>query len=166
MGRQVSPEKTGAKAAPRRRIAPGRGVCPDEAMTSTPRKTLHELEKAPPGERFQHLYRKRQRSRHAKGMNVAFNLGGIVVVGIGIATYPIPVIPSEIVILIGLALISQGSMHGAKFLDGAEVRLRRWFAPAFKLWRRLPKWARRALALAWVVAVSGLSYWACRKISE
>jgi len=135
-------------------------------MTDTPKKALRELEKAAPGERFQGLYRKRQRARHARGMNVAFNLGGLVVVGIGIATYPIPVIPSEIVILIGLALISQGSMRGAKVLDGAEVRLRRWFAPALKLWRRLPKWMRRALAVGWVVAVSALSYWLYRKIAD
>ena len=135
-------------------------------MTSTPKKTLHELERAPPGERFQRLYRKRQRSRHAKGMNVAFNLGGLVVVAIGIATYPIPVIPSEIVILVGLALISQGSIHGAKLLDRTEVRLRRWFAPALKLWRRLPRWARRILAIAWVCVVSGLSYWAYRALAD
>ena len=144
----------------------GEGTCADDAMTSTPTKTLRELEKAPPGERFQRLYRKRQQSRHAKGMNVAFNLGGLVVIGIGIATYPIPVIPSEIVILIGLALISQGSMRGAKLLDGAEVRLRRWFAPALKVWRRLPKWARRTLAIAWAIAVSGLSYWAYRALAD
>jgi len=135
-------------------------------MTSSPKKTLRELEKAPPGERFQRLYRKRQRSRHAKGMNVAFNVGGLAVVALGIATYPIPVIPSEIVILAGLALISQGSMRGAKLLDGAEVRLRRWFAPALRLWRRLPKWARRALAVAWVVAISGLSFWLYRRIAD
>jgi len=135
-------------------------------MTSTPKKTLKELEKAPPGERFQRLYRKRQTSRRAKGLNVAFNLGGLVVVAIGIATYPIPVIPSEIVILIGLALVSQGSMRGARILDGAEVRLRRWFAPALKLWRRLPKWARRALGVVWVLGVSGLSYWIYRKVAD
>jgi|SRR5436190_13749565 len=135
-------------------------------MTSTPEETLHELERAPPGERFQRLYRKRQRSRHAKGMNVAFNLGGLVVVAIGIATYPIPVIPSEIVILVGLALISQGSIQGAKLLDRTEVRLRRWFAPALKRWRRLPRWARRTLAIVWIVSVSGLSYWAYRALSD
>jgi len=135
-------------------------------MTASPKKTLHQLEKAPPGERFQRLYRQRQKSRHAKGMNVAFNVGGLVVIGIGVVTYPIPVIPSEIVILLGLALISQGSRRGARFLDGTEVRLRRWFAPALKLWRRLPKWARRTLAIAWVVAVSGLSYWAYRALAD
>ena len=134
--------------------------------TTSPLKALQELERARPGERFRRLYRKRQRSRHARGMNVAFNLGGLVVVGLGIATYPIPVIPSEIVILIGLALISQGSLRGAQLLDGAEVRLRRWFAPALKLWRRLPKWARRVLVAAWVVMISGLSYWAYRALAD
>ncbi len=135
-------------------------------MTASPKKTLHQLEKAPPGERFQRLYRQRQKSRHAKGMNVAFNVGGLVVIGIGVVTYPIPVIPSEIVILLGLALISQGSERGARLLDGTEVRLRRWFAPAIKLWRRLPKWARRTLAVVWVIAVSGLSYWAYRALAD
>ena len=132
----------------------------------SPKQTLNEIEKAPAGQRFQRLYRKRQQGRHAKSMNVAFNVGGLVVIAFGIATYPIPVIPSEIVILVGLALVSQGSLRGARILDGAEVRLRRWFAPAIKLWRRLPKWARRVLAVAWVVGISGLSYWAYRKIHD
>jgi len=132
----------------------------------TPKQTLHEIEKSPAGQRFQRLYRKRQQGRHAKSMNVAFNVGGLLVIGVGIATYPIPVIPSEIVILLGLALISQGSERGARLLDGTEVRLRRWFAPAIKLWRRLPKWARRTLAVVWVIAVSGLSYWAYRALAD
>jgi hypothetical protein len=133
---------------------------------STPTQALHELQKAAPGTRFQRLYRRRQRSRHARSMNVAFNVGGLLVIAIGIATYPIPVIPSEIVILAGLALISQGSLRGAKILDGAEVRLRRWFAPALKLWRRLPKWLRRVLAVAWMFGVAALSYWAYRSIAD
>jgi len=57
-------------------------------------------------------------------------------------------------------------MRGAKLLDGAEMRLRRWFAPALKRWRRLPKWARRTLAVLWVFAVSGLSYWVYRKVAD
>jgi uncharacterized membrane protein YbaN (DUF454 family) len=139
---------------------------PGGLAVKTTKETLNEIEKASPGQRFQRLYRKRQQGRHAKAMNVAFNVGGLLVIAVGIATYPIPVIPSEIVILVGLALISQGSLRGAKILDGAEVRLRRWFAPAIRLWRRLPKWARRVLAVLWVVAVSGLSYWAYRKIAD
>jgi len=99
-------------------------------------------------------------------MNIAFNLGGLIVIGLGVATYPIPVIPSEIVVLLGLALISQGSLRGARILDGAEVRLRRWFAPVIRLWKRLPKWLRRTLAVVWMFAAAGLSYWAYRAISD
>ena len=135
-------------------------------MESTPEKTIHEFERAPPGERFERLYRKRQRSSHAKGMNIAFNLGGLVVIALGIVTYPVPVIPSEIVILVGLVLISQGSMRGARLLDGTEVRLRRWFAPAITLWQRLPTWLQRTLGVVWALAISGLSYWAYRAIHD
>jgi hypothetical protein len=135
-------------------------------MVSTPKKTLHELEKAAPGTRFQRLYRRRQHASHAGWMNAAFNVGGVLVIAAGFATYPIPVIPSEIVILIGLALVSQGSLRGAKILDGAEVRLRRWFAPAIKVWKRWPKWLRRTLGVAWMVTAAGLSYWAYRAIAD
>ena len=135
-------------------------------MTSEPQKVLKDIENAPAGQRFQRLYEKRQRSRHAKGMNVAFNVGGLVVIAIGVATYPLPIVPSELVILVGLALISQGSLRGAKLLDGAELRLRRWFAPAIALWKRLPKWLRRTLAIAWVLGISALSWWAYRAIAD
>jgi len=131
-----------------------------------PKQALEELEKAEPGTRFQRLYSERQQSPHGGLKNWGFAIGGLLVIGAGVATYPVPVIPSEIVILIGLALVSQGSMRGARILDGAEVRLRRWFAPALKLWRRLPKWARRALGVVWVLGVSGLSYWIYRKVAD
>jgi hypothetical protein len=133
---------------------------------SGPKETLRELEKARPGQRFQRLYRKRQQGRHARWLNVAFNVGGVGAIAAGLLTYPIPVIPSEVVIVLGVALLAQGSMRGAKIMDGAEVRLRRWFAPALKLWRRLPKWARWTLAVAWTVAVAALSYWAYRAIAD
>ena len=135
-------------------------------MVSTPKETLHELESAAPGSRFQRLYRRRQNGRHGRWANVAFNVGGVLTIAAGIATYPVPVIPSEIVILLGIALLAQGSLRGAKILDGAEVRLRRWFAPALAAWRKFPKWLRRALAVAWMVAVAGLSYWAYRAIAD
>ena len=135
-------------------------------IVTTPKQALREIEKAPPGDRFERLYRKRQRGRHARGLNVAFNVGGLLVIAAGIATYPVPVIPSEIVILAGLALISQGSLRGARLLDGADVRLRRWFAPALKLWRRFPKWLRRTLAVAWMVGVAALSYWGYRSLTD
>jgi uncharacterized membrane protein YbaN (DUF454 family) len=133
---------------------------------ASPKQTLKALEKAPPGERFRRIFQERQKSRHGKQMNVAFVIAGLVVIGIGVATYPVPVIPSEIVILIGLGLLSQGSRTGARLLDGAEVRLRRWLAPALKAWRRWPKWAKVCASIAWMALVSGLSYWIYLQISD
>ena len=142
------------------------GAASRRSTVTSPKKTVRELEKAPPGERFERLYRKRQKSRHARSLNLIFNVGGLLVIAAGIATYPIPVIPSEIVILLGLALVSQGSQRGARLLDGAELRLRRWFAPALKVWRRWPKWLRRSLGVAWMIGISALSYWAYRALSD
>jgi hypothetical protein len=136
------------------------------SIVTTPKQTLRQLEKAAPGTRFERLYQRRQQGRHARWMNAAFNVGGLLVIAAGFATYPIPVIPSEIVILIGLGLISQGSLRGAKILDATEVRLRRWFAPAIKVWKRWPKWLRRSLGVAWMVGVAALSYWAYRAIAD
>jgi hypothetical protein len=131
-----------------------------------PKETLRELEHAAPGTRFQRLYRKRQRSRHGGWKNAGFVIGGLLTIGVGVATYPVPVIPSEIVILLGVALLSQGSRRGALILDGAEVRLRRWFAPAIAIWGRLPKWAKVASSVAWMAAVAALSYWGYRAIAD
>jgi hypothetical protein len=131
-----------------------------------PKQALEELEKAEPGTRFQRLYSERQQSPHGGLKNWGFAIGGLLVIGAGVATYPVPVIPSEIVILIGLALLSQGSRRGAIILDGAEVRLRRWFAPALKVWNRWPKWAKVSSGLAWTALISGLSYWAYRKLHD
>ena len=133
---------------------------------ASPEETIHELEKAAPGTRFQRVYRKRQQSRHGGLKNWAFIVGGLLTVAAGVATYPVPVVPSEIVIVIGLALLAQGSRRGAVILDGAEVRLRRWFAPALKLWNRWPRWAKVGAGIAWMVLVSGFSYWVYRMISD
>ena len=129
-------------------------------------QTLHQLEKAKPGTRFQRLHRQRQDSPHGAWKNAGFVVGGLATVAAGVATYPVPVVPSEIVIVVGLALLAQGSERGAKIFDGAEVRLRRWFAPALKVWRRWPKWAKVAAGVGWTVLVSGLSYWAYRALHD
>jgi len=124
----------------------------------TPKETLHELERGSPGKRFQRLYRKRQESRHGGLKNILFIAGGLVVIGVGVVTYPIPVIPSEIAIVIGIALISQGSRYGAIALDKSELWLRKHFSWAFELWGRLSKGAKIAVAIAWTTLLAGLSY--------
>ena len=131
----------------------------------TPKKTLRELEKAPPGKRFQRLYRKRQESPHGGLKRWLFIGIGLLVVAGGVVTYPIPVIPSELLILIGIALLAQGSKHGAIVLDHIEVWLRRHFAWAFVFWGKLSRGAKIAVAGAWMTLLAGLSYWAYKAFS-
>jgi len=121
-------------------------------------ETLRELERGAPGTRFERLYEKRRRSAHGGLKNGAFFVGGLLVIAAGIATYPIPVIPSEVVILVGLALLSQGSARGARILYGAEVRARRWFAPVIRVVARWPRWAKVAAAVAWSCGLAALSW--------
>ena len=123
---------------------------------------LRELEAAPPGRRFERVYEKRQRSRHGGLKNGAFVCGGLALIAAGIGTYPIPVIPSEIVILIGLALLAQGSHRGAVFMDGAEMRFRRWFAPVIRVVRGWPKWAKVLAGVAWSCGAAAISWWLVR----
>jgi len=124
----------------------------------TPGELLQEIEEGAPGKRFQRLYRKRQQSAHGGLKNGAFVIGGLVVIAIGVVTYPIPVIPSEIVILAGIALLAQGWSVGARALDAAELWVRRRFGWLIEKWKRLPKAAKIALWIVWIAAISGLSY--------
>ena len=128
-----------------------------EVVEST-KEAVHEIERAPPGRRFQTLYRKRRQSAHGGMKNGAFVAAGLVVVGAGIATYPIPVVPSEPVILVGLAILAQGSMIGARLFDGAELRIRRHFGWLIERWKALPRPGKIAAGFAWSIVLSGLSY--------
>ena len=127
-------------------------------VVESTKEAVHDLERAPPGRRFQSIYEKRQKSRHGGLKNGAFIAGGLVVVGVGIATYPIPVIPSEVVILVGLATLAQGSRLGARWFDAVEVRFRRRFGWLIERWKALPRAGKIAAGTAWSVLLSGISY--------
>jgi len=125
----------------------------------SPKKVIDEIEKAAPGTRFQRLYRKRQQSRHGGAKNGIFIVGGLLLIGAGIATYAIPVIPSDLVILLGVAVLAQGFHWAARALDRAELAFRRHFGWLIAKWRRLPRWAKWAIYIAWLVTLSGTSWW-------
>ena len=71
---------------------------------------------------------------------------------------PIPVIPSDIVILLGIALFAQGSRRSAIILDAIERWLREHVPAAFRLWRRLSRTGKIAVTVGWMALVSGVSY--------
>src|SRR5947209_14717821 len=109
---------------------------------STPQQIIEKVEHAAPGRRFQRLYDERQRSKNVRVKNWMFVAAGLIVIGAGVATYVIPVIPSEILFLIGIALLSQGSRRGARMLDHAELWARRRFAWLIEKWKPLPRWVK------------------------
>src|SRR6478609_2503108 len=97
------------------------------ASVANPRQTLRALEKAPPGERFQRLYKKRRQAAHGALANAALLTAGVLLVAAGVVTYPVPIVPSDIIILLGIAVFAQGSLRGARALDWIERRFRRRF---------------------------------------
>jgi hypothetical protein len=82
-----------------------------------------------PGRRFQERYRRMQHAKGGLWRRCALVCGGIalVLVGVFFMAVPGPGIP---ILAIGLALVAQESAVMARFLDRAEIRLRRW-------WKRL-----------------------------
>ena len=82
-----------------------------------------------PGRRFQERYRRKRLKRESalKRWGVAAAGVALTLVGIFFLVVPGPGIP---ILVLGLALVAQESASTARFLDRAELRLRRW-------WRRL-----------------------------
>src|SRR6476646_879281 len=121
------------------------------------RAQWREFKKGPPGERFKKLYKRRERAPHARLKKALYFLFGLAAIGVGIVTYPIPVIPSDPIILFGIAAMAPASWHGARALDWLEVKLRVPFRPLVKMWKKLPRWGKIALSILWsgVAAFAG-----------
>jgi hypothetical protein len=85
---------------------------------------------SPPGRRFQERYQRKRLEKGGMWKRCAFVCAGVVLtlVGIFFLAVPGPGIP---ILVIGLGLIAQESALMARFLDRAEVgirrRLKRWF---------------------------------------
>lgn len=81
---------------------------------------------ATPGKRFQERYQRMREENGSVWKRCAFVCGGILlsVLGLFFMAVPGPGIP---ILAVGLALIAQESAVMARFLDRAEVRLRRWW---------------------------------------
>jgi uncharacterized membrane protein YbaN (DUF454 family) len=121
-------------------------------------KPLNELKKGKPGEQFQRLHEQRQDSPHGGAKNAAFIAIGVLIVALGMLTYPIPVIPSDVIVLLGVALFAQGSMAGARTLDWLEVQFRRRFPGVIPWWERLPRGAKLFITVAWPTTVGTIFY--------
>lgn len=123
------------------------------------KQTWRELKRSRPGYRFQELYQRRQRSRRAGAKRVFFIGGGLLVIAAGVASFPVPGVPSELVIVMGLAIFAQGSMLAARVLDWIELRLRGPFLWAWSIWEPLPGWAKILIGVLWTALLTMAWIW-------
>ena len=119
-----------------------------------------------PGHRFRELYERRERAPHKRLKKTLFFVGGLLAIAAGIATYPVPFIPSEPFILFGIAAIAQANWYGARALDWLELKLRVPFRPLARLWRKLPRWAKIAATIAWSALVAFVSFMVYRSVAD
>lgn len=135
-------------------------------LTNKTKRAIKQLEEGPAGERFERLYKKRRQSRHGAAKNWCFVLLGVVIMAIGVVTYPVPLVPSDIVILLGMAVFAQGSRRGARALDWLERKFRRRFGPVLKWWRPLHPRLKMGIGVAWTTAFSGIAYAVYQALAE
>ena len=85
-----------------------------------------EIIHSQPGRRFQERYRRMHAGKKSMWKRCAFGCAGVLLslVGVFFLAVPGPGIP---ILAVGLALIAQESATMARWLDRAELRLRRWW---------------------------------------
>ena len=119
------------------------------------KQAWREFKRLPPGRRFQETYKTRQRARRGGAKRILFIGGGLLTIAAGVFSFPVPGVPSELIIVTGLAIFAQGSMRAARILDWIELRLR---GPYLRLWKPLPRWAKVVIGALWIVLLAAGGY--------
>jgi hypothetical protein len=99
------------------------------------KKNWTDLAKHPPGRRFQNRHR-RQDQRGSSTSRTLKLAASIVLILAGAVLLVIPG-PGSVLIVIGAALLAEESMIVARFMDSAEVRIRKWIEAARTQWKKL-----------------------------
>jgi uncharacterized membrane protein YbaN (DUF454 family) len=120
------------------------------------KQAWREFKHSAPGRRFQELYQRRQRSRRSGAKRALFIVGGLLIIAGGVVSFPVPGVPSELIIVTGLAIFAQGSMRAARILDWIELRLR---GPYLRVWKPLPRWAKFLIAVLWTALLAMAWIW-------
>lgn len=97
------------------------------------------LRRAPRGDRFQALHRRRTTYPRSRTRRATTIVVGILLVVSGAVLYPVPGPPSTLMILAGLALVAQEWVWAARRLDAIEVRSHAWFRRKAVRWKRLTR---------------------------
>ena len=103
-------------------------------MIEALKKNWGELSKSPPGRRFQNRHR-RQAGR-GTGWARSLKLAAAIALLVAGAVLLLIPGPGSVLILIGAALLAEESMIVARFMDRAEMRIRKWIDAARNLWEQ------------------------------
>lgn len=114
------------------------------------REQWREFSESKPGHRFQDRYRRRQQDERGHILKRIFLIVFGTVLALGsLFLAPLPG-PGFATVFVGLAILAGELLPAARFLDWAEVRLRRFGRLVVKVWRS------SALGKLAVVAVTAL----------
>ena len=104
-------------------------------MLDTLKQRWRRFAAAPPGQRFQAHFQRRQQTRprelHRKILAVG---GGILVMGAGLFFMLAPG-PGILIFLVGALLVAEESLAAARLMDGADGRAQRLAARVLARWR-------------------------------
>lgn len=97
----------------------------------------------PPGQRFREHFKQRQQNHPSAFHKKILAVGaGILIMGLGLVMLIAPG-PGILVLVIGATLIAQESLAAARFMDWADLRLRRLLIRGLRVWRRFSAPASR-----------------------
>ncbi|QIF02644.1 PGPGW domain-containing protein [Roseimicrobium sp. ORNL1] len=127
-------------------------------MLANLKEHWHELKSSRPGHRFQDRYNRRRKEHRGsfhwgRWLNI---LGGVLLLLVGLFMLAAPG-PGLLVEVAGLSLLGSEFLTLARFLDWAEVRLRKILSWARRWWKRSGWLARGTVILVICLMLAGVA---------
>jgi hypothetical protein len=120
------------------------------------KKTWQEFERAPAGERFERMYRRRK-SSGSPAARIGMIAAGVLLIAGGIVFLAIPG-PGLPILAFGAALIAQQFLFVARALDDVELLLRKLHRKALAFWKKASTAVRAAVVGSAAIIAAGAAY--------
>jgi uncharacterized protein (TIGR02611 family) len=127
------------------------------------RESWQSFKESEPGQRYKDRYRRRQQSKSGEfdlGLVVSV-LGGVLIVLGGIVAVPGPG-PGWLIVFLGLGLVAGEFRPIARFMDWAEIRLRRLARWAAGVWANSSPAVKALIVVAILLCAAALGHGAYR----
>ena len=128
------------------------------------RESWQSFKESEPGQRYKDRYRRRQQSKSGEFDDlwlVVSVLGGVLIVLGGIVAVPGPG-PGWLIVFLGLGLVAGEFRPIARFMDWAEIRLRRLARWAAGVWANSSPAVKALIVVAILLCAAALGYGAYR----